>query len=47
MTSTSQTPPLVEEEDPFQNTQKSWEKNKNMVMDLDATTNQDCAGEDQ
>jgi hypothetical protein len=39
MTSRSQTPPLVEEEAPFQNTQKS--EKKNTVMGPDGTRKQD------
>jgi hypothetical protein len=37
--SRSQTPPLIEEEAPFQNTLKSG-KNKNMVMGPDEAQNQ-------
>jgi hypothetical protein len=47
MTGGSETPSVVEEEAPFQNTQKS-RNNKNMVMvpNGDPTKN-DCAGEAQ
>jgi hypothetical protein len=46
-TSSIQTPPLVEQEVPFQ-TRESVVKNKNMVMKLGRLeTKSDCAGEDQ
>jgi hypothetical protein len=47
MTSSSQTPPLFEEEAPFQNS-KSLEKNKNMAMvPAGPKTMFDCADEGQ
>jgi hypothetical protein len=45
--SNSQTPPLVEEKAPFQNTQQ-YGNNKNMVMGSDGSeTKNDCVGEGQ